>query len=161
MTPFGQLEANSTPKGTIRALEQYRDLVVLVDDLAKGSDIRIQKQRKELMAEMLRFVANDHVRQIATIQPQGTIAQCCRAGAVFTGEISPTAASDITRMLEVPLQQPMARGQPSDRANAAQAFRAWMTWLLPQLDEELDKLKAKLSQLHGGRMPVCKQRTSC
>ena len=87
---------------------------------------------------------------MTTMQPYGMISQCCRAGVVFTGEISLTAASDLTRMIEVPLLSPMTGGQASDRADAAVTFRAWMTWLLPHLDDELESLKNLLAQLQGG-----------
>lgn len=145
----GMLESNSTPKGIVNAISSYRDQVVLVDDLALGSDPSIRRERQKVIAEVLRFAANGNMRQTAA--PSGMDAsRTCHAGVVFTGEIPLTAASDITRMIKVPLKNNMTGGCESDRADAATAFRTWMLWLLPHLDDELNSLKLILSKINGG-----------
>lgn len=73
----------------------------------------------------------------------------CQSGVAFTGEIPLTAASDLTRIIEVQLTKPMCGGLATDRTAAAKAFRAWMIWLLPHIDTELLTLSRQLASITG------------
>lgn len=146
--PYGKLDANSTAKGVIREISEYRDQVILVDDLAKGSTPSVQRERQKLMAEVLRFATNGGTRRTAvTLSSGGTYD--CQSGVAFTGEIPLTAASDLTRIIEVHLTKPMCDGLATDRTAAAKAFRAWMIWLLPHMNAELLALDRQLASITG------------
>jgi len=146
--PCGKLDANSTAKGVIREISEYRDQVILVDDLAKGSTPSVQRERQKLMAEVLRFATNGGTRKTAAMLPDGGTYDC-QSGVAFTGEIPLTAASDLTRIIEVQLTKPMRDGLATDRIAAAKAFRAWMVWLLPHIDAELLALSRQLASITG------------
>lgn len=146
--PYGNLDANSTSKGVIGEISKYQDQVILIDDLAKGSTASVQRERQKLMAEVLHFATNGSIRQTAsTLSDNGSCV--CQCGVAFTGEIPLTAASDLTRLIEVQLTAPMDGGVATDRIAAATTFRAWMIWLLPHLDVELLTLSRQLSSIPG------------
>lgn len=144
----GKLDANSTAKGVIKEISEYRNQVILVDDLAKGSTPSVRRERQRLMAEVLRFATNGSTRRTATTLLEGGVYDC-QSGVAFTGEIPLTAASDLTRIIEVQLTKPMCGGLATDRTAAAKAFRAWMIWLLPHIDTELLTLSRQLASITG------------
>ena len=146
--PFGNLDACSTDKGILKELSKCRDMVILVDDLADGSSPTIKEERQEHIAKALRFVANGNVRKTASTHSGSTVFSC-QSGIAFTGEFSLTAASDLSRLIEVRLTHPMRSGSPTDRETIANVFRAWMIWLLPHLDAELSALKNQLNSISG------------
>lgn len=156
--PYGNLDANSTSKGVIGEISKYQDQVILIDDLAKGSTASVQRERQKLMAEVLHFATNGSIRQTASnLSDNGSCV--CQCGVAFTGEIPLSAASDLTRLIEVQLTAPMNGGVATDRTAAATAFRAWMIWLLPHLDAELLTLSRQLSSITGneeGRLETSK-----
>ena len=142
----GKLDANSTAKGVIKEISKYRGQVILVDDLARGSNPAVQRERQKLMAEVLRFATNGSIRRTAAPRASSS-AYDCQSGVAFTGEVPLTAASDLTRIIEVQLTEPMRGGLPTARMAAAKAFRAWMIWLLPHIDSELQVLSRQLASL--------------
>lgn len=101
-----------------------------------------------LIGGILHYAANDKIRATASNNSHRQSQQCV-AGVAITGQTPLVAAADITRLILVRLEKPMTGGQPSDRIAAAAAFRAWMLWLLPQLDERPAQLKAALETLPG------------
>jgi len=146
---YGLLSFRSSDKALMRSLSCYRDLVMQIDDNAKCTDVTLQKHNQQIVEEIVPFAANGQLRQTAA--KDSSASQRCQVGVVLTSEVQALVVpSQITRTLEVPLKQPMTDGQASDRADAAAAFRAWMTWLLPHFDDELGQLKSQLSQLPGG-----------
>lgn len=146
--PCGKLDANSTAKGVLGEFSEYRDQVILIDDLAKGSNPAIQRERQKLMAEVLHFATNGSIRRTAAALSNNRTYDC-QCGVAFTGEIPLTAASDLTRIIEVPLTKPMYGGLATDRGAAAKAFRAWIIWLLPHVDAELLSLSRQLASITG------------
>ena len=144
---YAKHESSSTDKGLYACLGQYRDAVVLVDDLAIGSSASVQAERTKLIANILRFAANDNAR--ITGRSNGENEQSCRAGVVFTGEIPLTAASDLTRTLTLRLEHKLTGGKAYDRTVAATVFRGWMLWLLPNLEMELEVLRPRIVNAHG------------
>lgn len=139
------VDGSSTSASIRELLIRNRDRVVLVDDLAKGSDPSIQRERTRLMAEILRSSANNSTRTKMALD-QRAVSQVSQAGLVFTGEVSLNAASDITRLIHIRIKTPLRDGSPADRTCAATVFRGWMTWLLPQLDRQLELLDRMLAQ---------------
>lgn len=144
---YAKHESSSTDKGLYQSLGQYRDTVVLVDDLAIGSSASVQAERTKLIANILRFAANDNAR--VTGKLNGLKEQTCQAGVVFTGEIPLTAASDLTRTLTLRLEHKLTGGKAYDRTVAATVFRGWMLWLLPNLEMELEVLRPRIVNAHG------------
>lgn len=146
---WGQLEGNSTPKGIMHEISESENQVILVDDLAKASDMIVQRERAKVFAEVLRFAANGHDRKTASAARNRAILQC-RTGVAFTGELPLTAASDVTRSIQIELEAPMSGGLESDRANAAVTFRSWIQWILPRFDDEINQLRKQLVCVNGG-----------
>lgn len=149
-TKYGKFEGNSTAKGIMKEIAEASDMVILVDDLAKASDLSVQRERTKVFAEILRFAANGQERKTASAAKQGTASLQCHSGVAFTGEIPLTSASDITRTIQIRLDTPMTGGEESDRVKAAITFRAWIRWLLPRFDEEIGDLRKRLSLINGG-----------
>lgn len=142
----GLFSANSTAKGLFHELSEMNDQVVLVDDLAKASCSAIEKKRMELVADVLRYAANDSTRYTASNRDSP---QICRVSVAFTGEFPLKAPSDLTRILEIHLQKPIIGNLKMSRSDAATAFRAWIRWLLPRFDNELASLAEKILQNKG------------
>lgn len=147
-----QLDARSTAASTIDQVSQYRDQVVLVDDLAKSASSAQQRQRLDLIAEVLRCASNDteQVRMTPRRKPEK---RTCQAALAFTGEFYLDNPSDLTRLFVVELREPLSGGDAYDRTLAATVFRHWMVWLLPRLDEELELLGQSLVPLSSGQHP--------
>lgn len=92
-----------------------------------------------MMANLLRYAANDSERRTAS-PGKSTTLQECSAGVAFTGELPFTAPSDQTRILQIVLRKPLRNGTPEDRTVAATAFRAWVQWFLPRLEQQFTLL---------------------
>ena len=140
---LAQIDAHSTAAATIDQVEQYRDQVVLVDDLAKSVSTAEQRARLELIAEILRFASND-VDRVRMAPCRRAEARFCQAGVAFTGEFRLHNPSDLTRLVIVDIQEQMGGGTPTDRTLAATVFRYLMRWLLPELDREIETLRQAL-----------------
>ena len=146
---LAQLDAHSTVAATIGQVQQFRDQVVLVDDLARSASPAEQRARLDLIAEILRFSSND-VDRLRMSPRKQTEARFCQAGVAFTGEFHLRNPSDLTRLVIVDIRQQMRGGNPADRTLAATTFHHLMVWLLPRLDEELDSLRQSLDAVTDG-----------
>lgn len=131
---LGDLDSCSTAAATIKLISEFRDQVVLVDDLAKSTDSTVHNKRKSLIAEILRFSANENARS-KMISPHSSENRYCKAGVAFTGEIPLNSASDITRLVIVRLERKMQGGSEADRTLTATVFYHFLKWLLPRLDD--------------------------
>lgn len=148
------VDGSSTSASIRELLIRSRDRVVLVDDLAKGSDPSVQRERTRLMAEILRSSANNSPRTKMPLDHRA-VSQTSQAGLVFTGEVSLNAASDITRLIHIQIKTRLRDGSPADRTCAATVFRGWLIWLLPQLDHQfelLDRMLALPSETQEARL---------
>lgn len=149
---WGQFDANSTSAAIITQVSDFRDQIVLVDDLAKSGSSTEQRKRQDLLASILRFAANGTGR--AKINEKKQIEQqICKAGVAFTGEFMLQNPSDITRSILVPIDQQMKGGQPDERTVAATVFYALIQWLLPQLDQKLEELHQLLTNVQADSNP--------
>lgn len=146
---WGQIDASSTVKGTISEVAEYRDQVLLVDDMAKCESSTEARIRKELISSILRFSSNDVLR-VHLSSCQNHIQQSCTAGVAFTGELHLSNPSDISRLFVVDIDHPMSCGCSMDRTLAATAFYHFMKWLLPQLDVCTAELQDYLDNLNSG-----------
>lgn len=92
---WGQRDAHSTAAATIGAVSQYRDQMVLVDDLAKSAASSEMRARLDLIADVLRFASNDTDR--VRLSPHRKLEErFCQGGLVFTGEFQLHNPSDVT-----------------------------------------------------------------
>ena len=149
---WGQFDASSTFAAIITQINDFRDQIVLVDDLAKSGSPTEQRKRQDLLASILRFAANDTGRAKMNEKKQ-IQRQICQTGIAFTGEFMFQNASDITRSILVPINQQMKGGQPDERTVAATVFYALIQWLLPQLDQKLEKLHQFLANVQVDSNP--------
>ena len=149
---WGQFDANSTFAAIVLQVSDFRDQIVLVDDLAKSGSPAEQRKRQDLLASILRFAANDTGR--ARINEKKQIEQqICKAGVAFTGEFMLQNPSDITRSVLVPIDCQMKDGRPEERTVAATVFYAFIQWLLPQLDQRLEELHQLLANVQTDNNP--------
>ena len=70
----------------------------------------------------------------------------CQAGLVFTGEFMLENPSDITRTIVISTDEPLVHLPPGLRVLAATAFHAFLQWLLPVLDGQLEQLRDQLKK---------------
>lgn len=122
----------------------------MVDDLPISSDPKVQKERLNLVAEVLRFAANGDARETAS---QGSADQSRRAmgGVGYTGEIRLTEDSDLTRVLLISLDKPMSGGLELDRTMAATTHRGWLTWVASNAEVLFPSLKSHIQKHAGGQ----------
>ena len=149
---WGQFDANSTFASIVLQVSDFRDQIVLVDDLAKSGSSTEQRKRQDLFASILRFAANDTGR--ARINEQKQIEQqICRCGIAFTGEFMLQNPSDITRSVLAPIDRQMKDGRPEERTVAATVFYALIQWLLPQLNQKVEELHQLLANVQVDNNP--------
>lgn len=146
---WAQLDAHSTAAATINQVCLYRDQVVLVDDLARSASAAERRARLELIAEVLRFASND-VGRVRMTSKRLVEERFCQAGLAFTGEFQLDNPSDLTRLVSVELREQLKGGSDDDRRLAATAFHHFLLWLLPRLDEEIEKLRWALDAVTTG-----------
>lgn len=143
--PAAKLGSFSSESGLMAAAQNFRDQVVLIDDLGIGSHVSVERQGLKVMDKLLRFAANDNDRD--TAGPNQSIrSQECRVGIAFTGEIPFTSGSDCSRILQIKLDRPLRGGAPTDRAAVVAAFYGWLEWFLPYADQQFRLLDQKLQE---------------
>lgn len=143
---WAQLDAGSTASATRKQLTRFRDVVALVDDVARGSNPAMERERTQLTTTILRFAANDSPRSKRDMA-QKEVLEYCQCGVAFTGEVLPKSASDIERLIMLKLERPIRGGVPADRMVAATVFGGWMSWLLPQVDKRVEELRRRIEAL--------------
>jgi hypothetical protein len=116
--------------------------------MTAGASHHEAQRRKSLVQSISRFAANGSSR--SKMLGRKSIAQCCDAGLVYTGEYSLVEPSQITRLLCVRIDQQLTGGSEQDRIIAATVLHHLLLWLLPKLDEQLEQLRSHLESISGG-----------
>lgn len=154
---WGELDAKSSAAAAIETISRFRDQPVLLDDIAKSISPSQVRERKERLAEMLRFASNGTSRE--KIDRTGEVQELfCKAGLIYTGEFPIDNPSDIGRIVPVRIEKPLQNGNPQDRILAATVFRHFIVWFLPQVDESVASLKQELEPVYGDYQRLQKNR---
>ena len=140
---FGKYDAKSSVIGLIKEFSRLSNQVVLVDDLLKSSVSSITKERLKVIADITHFAANDNDR--CTARSEST----CKVGIACTAETPLTAASDLSRIIQIEINEAIIGTLEATRADAATTFYLWIKWLLPHFDEAISNLKMKLNEITG------------
>lgn len=141
----GQLDAHTTPAALVEKVKRQRNQPVLVDDMAESADASEARERKKNIAHILRRVSNKANQGKMTPQRKLDLL-FCQAGLVFTGEFMLENPSDITRTIVISTDEPLVHLPPGLRVLAATAFHAFLQWLLPVLDGQLEQLRDQLKK---------------
>ena len=142
---MGQIDAHATSAALAEMVRKQRDQAILVDDMAESADASEARERKRNIAHILRRVSNK-VNQ-GKMTPQRKLDLLfCQAGLVFTGEFMLENPSDITRTIVISTDEPLVHLPPGLRVLAATAFHAFLQWLLPVLDGQLEQLRDQLKK---------------
>ena len=64
--PFGFVDAGGTPAALRRLFDSMRDVPALLDDIAKTSDPKEDRQRQSTASQLIRYVANAAGRQLVS-----------------------------------------------------------------------------------------------
>lgn len=75
-------------------------------------------------------------------------------GLAFTGEFQLNNPSDLTRLVSVELREQRKGGSDNDHRLVSTAFHYFLLWLLPQLDEGIEKLRHTLDAVTMG-VDIC------
>ncbi len=114
-TPFGFVDAGSTPAALRMICDFMHDAPMLLDDIAKTFDLKEDRRRQSTASQLIRFVANAAGRQ----QVSGSHVRLVRAecGMIVTDEHKnkPLSASDITRCVILVLFEQMGSLSQNDR----------------------------------------------
>ncbi|HIZ58762.1 MAG TPA: ATP-binding protein [Candidatus Faecalibacterium gallistercoris] len=143
---MGQIDAHATSAALAETVKKQRDQAILVDDMAESADASEARERKRNIANILRRVSNKANQGKMTPQKKLDL-QFCQAGLVFTGEFMLENPSDITRTIVISTDEPLVHLPPGLRVLAATAFHAFLQWLLPVLDGQLEQLREQLKKL--------------
>lgn len=155
---WGEIDARSTRSATREIISRYRDQAVLLDDIAKSISPAQMRERRDLLADVLRFACNDTDWNRA--DPSGRIRErFCTAGLIYTGEFPIDNPSDINRTATVKIDKQMEGGSLRDRVFAATAFRYFMLWFLPRTDAAIAHLGQELDLISGDHQRLGKNRT--
>ena len=132
-------EAGSTMAGFRENLRSARDLPVVLDDLCISSARDSQRKRLEVGAQAVREASNKGA--VRTRAGEHGQEPSTEAGVAITAEFDLGTISDVTRCIIVRLDHPMKGGRPDDRAIAAQALDAFLTWFVPRYHGEKERLQ--------------------
>ena len=132
-------EAGSTMAGFRENLRSARDLPVVLDDLCISSARDSQRKRLEVGAQAVREASNKGA--VRTRAGEHGQEPSTEAGVAITAEFDLGTISDVTRCIIVRLDHPMKGGRPDDRAIAAQALDAFLTWFVPRYHVEKERLQ--------------------
>lgn len=132
-------EAGSTMAGFRENLRSARDLPVVLDDLCLSSARDSQRKRLEVGAQAVREASNKGA--VRTRAGEHGQEPSTEAGVAITAEFDLGTISDVTRCIIVRLDHPMKGGRPDDRAIAAQALDAFLTWFVPRYHVEKERLQ--------------------
>lgn len=141
----GQLDAHTTPAALVEKVKRQRNQPVLVDDMAESADASEARERKKNIAHILRCVSNE-ADQVKMTSQRTLDHRSCLAGLAFTGESMLRNPSDITRMIVISTSEPLTYLPSGLRGLAATAFHAFLQWLLPVLDGQLEQLRDHLKK---------------
>ena len=141
----GQLDAHTTPAALVEKVKRQRNQPVLVDDMAESADASEARERKKNIAHILRCVSNE-ADQVKMTSQRTLDHRPCQAGLAFTGESMLRNPSDITRMIAFSTSEPLTHLPSGLRGLAATAFHAFLQWLLPVLDGQLEQLRDHLKK---------------
>lgn len=142
---MGQIDAHATSAALAEMVRKQRDQAILVDDMAESADASEARERKRNIANILRRVSNKANQGKMTPQRKLDLL-FCQAGLVFTGEFMLENPSDITRTIVISTDEPLVHLPPGLRVLAATAFHAFLQWLLPVLDGQLEQLRDHLKK---------------
>ena len=142
---MGQIDAHATSAALAEMVRKQRDQAILVDDMAESADASEARERKRNIANILRRVSNKANQGKMTPQRKLDLL-FCQAGLVFTGEFMLENPSDITRTIVISTDEPLVHLPPGLRVLAATAFHAFLQWLLPVLDGQLEQLRDQLKK---------------
>ena len=120
-------------------LRSARDLPVVLDDLCISSARDSQRKRLEVGAQAVREASNKGA--VRTRAGEHGQEPSTEAGVAITAEFDLGTISDVTRCIIVRLDHPMKGGRPDDRAIAAQALDAFLTWFVPRYHGEKERLQ--------------------
>ena len=141
----GQLDAHTTPAALVEKVKRQCNQPVLVDDMAESADASEARERKKNIAHILRCVSNE-ADQVKMTSQRTLDHRPCQAGLAFTGESMLRNPSDITRMIAFSTSEPLTHLPSGLRGLAATAFHAFLQWLLPVLDGQLEQLRDHLKK---------------
>lgn len=155
---WGEVDAKSTAAATKELISCYRDQPVLLDDISKSISQAQVRERRDLLADVLRFACNDTA--LNKKDRSGRIIELvCTAGLIYTGEFPLNNPSDIGRVVPVHINKQMQDGKQHDRVVAATAFRYFIQWFLPNVERSVSSLNKDLNAVNGDNQRVQKNRT--
>lgn len=129
---------------SIVTISQLHGQVVVIDDLARSTSSKEERDRKNYVADLIRYIANNTPNLKCT--PGSTVDErLCRVGCVFTGEYLNMSASEIERLIIVHMDKRMGGGSSADRSMAGTALYHFLDWVLPDLREPLEELNRRLT----------------
>lgn len=142
-SPLGMIDAGSTPSALREAFSALRDVPTVLDDVAISTDTREQQKRKNTVADLVRFVANDtSILRMRGSQTQNLRSRC---GMIVTAELPLETASDITRCATVVLFDQMNSLTRDDRALAAAAMSLFLSFFSKNYDRLVEKIRRELN----------------
>lgn len=133
-------EAGSTIAAIRDAMVANRDIPVIVDDLCLSASRSTEQKRQELAAQIVREAANaaEIVKKKAG---GGTMHLECKAGVMLTAEFTLKNASDLTRCILVPVDQPLKLSDDLNEDFAEKASHSFVKFFLRDPTKLLSKLR--------------------
>lgn len=155
MRPWAQRDMRVSSASAIETVNDHRDQVVLMDDVAKSISPGEVRERKARMAEILRFASNE-TNRTKMAPDRRVVDYFCKAGIVFNSEYALDNPSDIERTIIVNITHEMQGGAEIERIYAASVFRYFILWLLPRLDTEISDLRDQMASILGNHQRLRK-----
>ncbi len=122
--PFGFVDAGGTPAALRRFFDSMRDVPALLDDIAKTSDPKEDRQRQSTASQLIRYVANAAGRQLVSGKHVEFINAKC--GMIVTAEHKPQSESDTTRCVTLVLLDQMGSLSQNNRELTASVLSSFI-----------------------------------
>lgn len=140
-------DAGSTPSAIRDAMSLYRDLPLIIDDLCISASPRMMQRRLELTTQIVREATN--AADIVKKSSRGELLRLqCVAGVVFTAEILLNSRSELTRLILVPLDQPLLLPEELDADTISAIAGEFLNYFIDHSDSLLTELR-KVIQRDG------------
>ena len=146
--PYGLLQAASTPAAVEKAAVSCYDAVLVIDDLAKSASPAVERERKTLCAKAVRIGTG--MVPITKCNKNGLDNRFCNAGILMTAEFGLDNASDIERLIIVPITEQMALPHTLTPGLIGDAIRHFSLWMTEHHKDFLDRLHERVGATRHG-----------
>ena len=140
----GTIQIGSTMAAIQDKMLNLRDQPLILDDLCKSSSKRVERERLEKVAQVLRIASGDI--PIQKKLGNTTVSLPNEAGIVLTAEYTPDNISDCNRLLLVHLHKTLSIPEELTPAQIGDLTRYYSEWFTRHWSKEIERFSRKIAE---------------